>query len=141
MYVGITDYDWFTTLKDENCDEVNFWKPSGRTNFKALNIGDLLHSPRDYIVVGGFFLKFSILPSSLAWDAFGVLPMEQEVCCNCKNGSTNIEKLINLRILIHRSAISFFPHLFILNKRIGFPFRQIGARILSKGRPMILVNF
>lgn len=75
MYVGITDYDWFTILKDESCDEVNFWKPGGRTNFRALDIGDLflfkLHSPRDYIVGGGFFLKFSILPSSLAWDAFG----------------------------------------------------------------------
>lgn len=76
MYVGITDYDWFMTLKEENCDEVNFWKPSGRLNFRALDIGELflfkLHSPRDFIVGGGFFLKFSILPSSLAWDAFGV---------------------------------------------------------------------
>lgn len=76
MYVGITDYNWFKTLKQANCDEVNFWKPGGRTNFKALNEGDLflfkLHSPNDYIVGGGFFLKFSILPSSLAWDAFGV---------------------------------------------------------------------
>ena len=41
MYVGITDYDWFKTLKQANCDEVNFWKPGGRTNFKALNEGDL----------------------------------------------------------------------------------------------------
>lgn len=76
MYVGITDYDWFKTLKQANCDEVNFWKPGGRTNFKALNEGDLflfkLHSPQDYIVGGGFFLKFSILPSSLAWEAFGI---------------------------------------------------------------------
>lgn len=76
IYVGITDYDWFMTLKEENCDEVNFWKPSGRLNFRALDIGELflfkLHSPRDFIVGGGFFLKFSILPSSLAWDAFGV---------------------------------------------------------------------
>jgi hypothetical protein len=28
--------------------------------------------PRDFIVGGGFFLKFSLLPTSLAWDAFGV---------------------------------------------------------------------
>lgn len=76
MYVGITDYDWFTTLKQENCEEVNFWKPGGRSNFRALREGELflfkLHSPKDYIVGGGFFLKFSILPSSLAWDAFGI---------------------------------------------------------------------
>jgi putative restriction endonuclease len=76
MYVGITDYDWFKTLKQANCDEVNFWKPGGKTNFKALDEGDLflfkLHSPQDYIVGGGFFLKFSILPSSLAWEAFEI---------------------------------------------------------------------
>ena len=39
MYVGITDFDWFKTLKQANCDEVNFWKPGGRTNFKALDEG------------------------------------------------------------------------------------------------------
>ncbi|MDD3893605.1 MAG: hypothetical protein PHU36_01085 [Syntrophomonadaceae bacterium] len=76
MYVGITDYDWFKTLKQANCEEVNFWKPGGRTNFRALDEGNLflfkLHSPKDYIVGGGFFLKYSILPSSLAWDAFGI---------------------------------------------------------------------
>ena len=77
MYVGITDYDWFRILKQEKCnEEVNFWKPSGRTNFRALDEGDLflfkLHSPRDYIVGGGFFLKFSILPCSMAWEAFGI---------------------------------------------------------------------
>ncbi|NLF42239.1 MAG: HNH endonuclease, partial [Bacteroidales bacterium] len=76
LYVGITDYEWFKILKRENCDEVNFWKPGGRTNFKAISQGDMflfkLHSPKDYIAGGGFFLKFSILPSSLAWDAFGI---------------------------------------------------------------------
>ena len=76
MYVGITDYDWFKTLKEANCDEVNFWKPGGQTNFKALDVGELflfkLHSPQDYIVGGGFFLKFSKLPSSLAWEAYGI---------------------------------------------------------------------
>lgn len=76
MYVGITDFDWFTTLRDTNCAEVNFWKPGGRTAFKALSEGDLflfkLHSPRDFIVGGGFFLTFSILPCSLAWEAFGI---------------------------------------------------------------------
>lgn len=76
MYVGITDYDWFKTLKQANCDEVNFWKPGGHANFKALNEGDLflfkLHSPKNYIVGGGIFLKFSALPASLAWEAFGI---------------------------------------------------------------------
>ena len=62
MYVGITDYDWFQTLKQANCDEVNFWKPGGQTNFKALDEGELflfkLHSPMNYIVGGEFFEIF-----------------------------------------------------------------------------------
>jgi hypothetical protein len=48
-------------LKQANCDEVNFWKPGGKTNFKALNEGDLflfkLHSPKDYIVGGGLLIR------------------------------------------------------------------------------------
>ncbi|WP_088225773.1 HNH endonuclease [Desulfosporosinus sp. FKB] len=88
MYVGITDYGWFKTLKQANCDEVNFWKPGGRANFKALNQGDIflfkLHSPKDYIVGGGFFLKFSLLSASLAWDAFGIA-----------NGANNLLELNN----------------------------------------------
>jgi len=86
MYVGITDFDWFNTLKKANRDEVNFWKPGGSSNFKALAEGDLflfkLHAPNNFIVGGGFFLKFSILPSSLAWEAFGIA-----------NGSGNLQVL------------------------------------------------
>ncbi|OGO81520.1 MAG: restriction endonuclease [Clostridiales bacterium GWC2_40_7] len=89
LYVGITDFEWFKALKQANCDEVNFWKPGGSTNFKALDEGDLflfkLHSPKDYIVGGGFFLKFSILPSSLAWEAF-----------NVANGAKNLLELNNI---------------------------------------------
>lgn len=76
IYVGVTDFDWYSTLKNADCDEVNFWKPGGKTNFRALDEGDLflfkLRSPNNYIVGGGVFVKFSILPASLAWDAFGI---------------------------------------------------------------------
>lgn len=76
MYVGITDYDWLKINKEANCGEVNFWKPGGKANFKALEEGELflfkLHSPHDYIVGGGFFVKFSVIPASLAWEAFGI---------------------------------------------------------------------
>ena len=76
IYVGVTDYDWFTILKNANCDEVNFWRPGTGTNFKALEPNDLflfkLHSPRNYIVGGGYFVRYSILPTFLAWDAFGI---------------------------------------------------------------------
>ena len=76
FYVGITDYDWFTYLKDSpELDEVNFWQPSGNVAFRAIEPGApflfKLHSPRNYIVGGGFFVKHSIIPMSLAWEAFG----------------------------------------------------------------------
>ncbi|WP_353893556.1 HNH endonuclease [Proteinivorax hydrogeniformans] len=112
MYVGITDYSWFKTLKRENCDEINFWKPGGKINFKALNEGELflfkLHSPNDYIVGGGFFLKFSILPSSLAWEAFGVA-----------NGANSLTEL-NERVYKYRKT-----------SRLSDPDPYIGCIILS----------
>jgi putative restriction endonuclease len=74
MFVGLTDYDWYCNLKSENFDEVNFWRP-GSTAFKALNPNDLflfkLKKPYYAIVGGGFFVKYSLLPISLAWEAFG----------------------------------------------------------------------
>jgi putative restriction endonuclease len=71
LYVGITDYDWFQFLSTQtSVDEVNFWQPGGRTNFKALKPGELflfkLHSPQNFIVGGGVFAHADILPVSLA---------------------------------------------------------------------------
>jgi HNH endonuclease len=76
LYVGITDYDWFRLhFSKPFVEEVNFWKPSSRLGFNVLNWGEpflfKLHSPRNFIVGGGFFTKFLRLPVSLAWDAFG----------------------------------------------------------------------
>ncbi|MEZ5344968.1 MAG: HNH endonuclease [Pyrinomonadaceae bacterium] len=75
-YIGITDTDWFELLKSKpEIDEVNFWKPGGKTNFRVLQPGELflfkLHSPNNFIVGGGIFAHFSILPISIAWEAFG----------------------------------------------------------------------
>jgi hypothetical protein len=39
MYVGVTDYDWFTILKESKCDKVNFWRP-GSSTFKVLEPND-----------------------------------------------------------------------------------------------------
>jgi len=112
IYVGVTDYDWYKVLKQANCDEVNFWKPGGKSNFKALAEGDLflfkLHSPQDYIVGGGFFLKFSILPASLAWEAFGIA-----------NGANSLFELYD-RIYKYRKTNRFID-----------PDPQIGCVILS----------
>ncbi|MCK4528454.1 HNH endonuclease [candidate division WOR-3 bacterium] len=75
IYVAVTDNNWYKYLADKaNIDEVNFWQPSGKSRFHALNPGDLflfkLHSPYNKIAGGGFFAHSSILPVSLAWDAF-----------------------------------------------------------------------
>lgn len=63
MYVGVTDYKWFEFLKGQKAEEVNFWRP-GKQIFKALNENELflfkLHSPQNYIVGGGLFVKDSI---------------------------------------------------------------------------------
>ena len=86
-YVGITDFDWFTYLSSQpNIDEVNFWKPGGQQGFSALEPGApflfKLHSPRNFIAGGGFFVTFSKLPVSLAWEAFGI-----------KNGATSFAEM------------------------------------------------
>ena len=76
FFVGITDRDWFNYLSRlDGLDEVNFWQPSGKRTFRRLQPGEpflfKLHSPDDYIVGGGFFSHFTILPASIVWQAFG----------------------------------------------------------------------
>ena len=87
MWVGITDSDWFRLCSELNPDEVNFWQPSGEQNFRVLEPGGLfvfkLHSPDNFIVGGGFFVRFTFLPVRLAWEAFGT-----------KNGVASMQELL-----------------------------------------------
>lgn len=74
-FVAITDWDWFSQLRElQGIDEVNFWQPSPR-GFGALEPGEpflfKLHSPRDRIVGVGFFARHVQLPVGIAWDTFG----------------------------------------------------------------------
>ncbi|MER9636883.1 hypothetical protein [Mesorhizobium sp. M0228] len=60
IYVGVTDLDWFEFLsRRQDVDEVNIWQPGGRSQFRALQPGELflfkLHSPNNFIVGGGLF--------------------------------------------------------------------------------------
>jgi HNH endonuclease len=75
IWVGVTDEQWFDRLSLLKPDEVNFWQPSGGRKFAALASGEpflfKLHSPKNFIVGGGHFVRHSPLPASLAWDAFG----------------------------------------------------------------------
>ncbi len=74
IFIGLTDYNWFITLRSKNIDEVNFWRP-GSTAFHALMPNDLfmfkLKKPYYAIVGGGFFVSYSSVPIDLAWKAFG----------------------------------------------------------------------
>lgn len=75
LRIGVTDQGWFEYLRNRKPDEVNFWQPSGTRSFRALEPGEpflfKLHSPHNFIVGGGFFVRYSPLPCSLAWEAFG----------------------------------------------------------------------
>ena len=77
FWVGLTDGDWHGVVSRlAGVDEVNFWQPGENARaFRAIAVGEpflfKLHSPANYIVGGGFFAHWTLLPISLAWEAFG----------------------------------------------------------------------
>lgn len=75
IFLGVTHKPWFDFLSAAGPDEVNFWQPSGKGEFKALRPGDLflfkLKAPYNAIAGGGVFGHASLAPMSLAWEAFG----------------------------------------------------------------------
>ncbi len=109
-FVGVTDYSWFSFLKDQRPDEVNFWQPSGNDNFRVLQPGELflfkLKGKRNAIAGGGFFARFSILPNFLAWEAFGP-----------KNGAATFD--------------TFYQPIAEYKRRNGVDHNRIGCIILS----------
>jgi putative restriction endonuclease len=97
FYVGITDDDWFSYLSGSGtADEVNFWRPMSGKPFHVLQPGEpflfKLHSPKNFIVGGGFFTRFTSLPVSFAWSAF-----------TTKNGAQT-EKEMRARIARYRKV-------------------------------------
>jgi putative restriction endonuclease len=78
LWVGVTDNDWFDVVsRVPGIDEVNFWQPGGGSKaFRVLQPGEpflfKLHSPFNRITGGGYFVKQTVLPISLAWEAFDV---------------------------------------------------------------------
>jgi len=84
LYVGVTDYDWFQYLAAAGPDEVNFWRPGGTQGFRALNPGEpflfKLKALHNAIAGGGFFIRYTVLPLTVAWSTFGV-----------KNGTPDFE--------------------------------------------------
>lgn len=95
IFVGVTDNDWFDFLAARtDVDEVNFWQPSGQSQFRALQPGDLflfkLKGERNAIAGGGWFVWSTLMPLSYAWSAFAE-----------KNGAPSLDalrpKLVSLR--------------------------------------------
>jgi putative restriction endonuclease len=86
FWVGVTDNKWYQFLSQLRPDEVNFWQPGGTPPFKGAPIGlpflFKLRRPYNHIAGGGFFVTYSSLPLSLAWEVFGQ-----------KNGCASLDEL------------------------------------------------
>ena len=41
LYLGVTDFDWYSFLAGRRPDEVNLWRPSPKQAFRTLRQGDL----------------------------------------------------------------------------------------------------
>jgi putative restriction endonuclease len=73
-WIGVTDNSWFEFLRAARPDSVNFWHPSAKTPFRDLPEGApflfKLKSPHNHIGGGGFFVRYTTLPLSKAWEVF-----------------------------------------------------------------------
>ncbi len=134
FWVGVTDKNWFEFLSARAPDEVNFWQPSARRLAEFLEPGVpflfKLHAPDDFIVGGGFFVRFSALPARLAWEAFRE-----------KNGVTDYASL-RRRIEQYRGAIKGDPEIacnvlngpFFFNEKDWIPVPESWAPNIVRGR-------
>jgi putative restriction endonuclease len=100
-WVGVTDNDWYRFLaaRPERA-EVNFWRPSSRSAFGAIEVGEPFffksRAPHNRMVGGGFFSAYVPMRLSQAWDLFGE-----------GNGAANLE---DLRALITRHPSAGLDH-------------------------------
>lgn len=98
FWVGITDDDWYEQLSWLKPDEINFWQP-GPTPPRRMEPGTpflfKLHSPKNFVVGGGFFVRFSVLPCFLAWKVYGQ-----------NNGVRSLQQLVDRMTHYRHSAQS-----------------------------------
>lgn len=116
IWVAVTDKDWFEHLSRRAPDEVNFWQPTGSRNFRVLQPGEpflfKLHAPNNFIVGGGYFVRYSSLPASLAWDAFGqkngvISYVElRERIQRYRSESTTLDPIIGCNVLVEPFFLS-----------------------------------
>src|SRR5437016_2206724 len=116
----MTDRDWLDHLRViPDLDEVNFWQPSSH-GFAALRPGEpfifKLHSRHGGQLAGlGFFLRYTRLPVSMAWEAFGI-----------KNGASSLSQMRHLIQRYRRAPTTSYQDY------------EIGCIMLS--RPVILAD-
>ena len=112
IFIGLTDYNWYMTLRNRQFDEVNYWRP-GSLEFHALQPNDLflfkLKKPYYAIVGGGFFVRYSFIPIHIAWEAFGE-----------KNGTSSFD-IFSERIKKYREK-----------NRISIDYPSVGCIILTE---------
>jgi len=86
FWMGVTDNNWFRFLASKKLDEANFWQPSAKAPFLNAPAGlpflFKLKRPYNHIAGGGFFVTYSTLPVTLAWEVFGE-----------KNGAASLDEL------------------------------------------------
>ena len=74
FYLGVTNNQWYTYISKTFPEDINFWQPGGKTNFKLLQQGApflfKLASPLNMIGGIGFFSSQTFLPINVAWDIF-----------------------------------------------------------------------
>ncbi len=75
-YVGVTDDEWYHFLAARpEIPVVNFWRPGGGREFRAIAVGEPFffktHYPHNRVVGGGFFDGFASLRVSEAWKWYG----------------------------------------------------------------------
>jgi putative restriction endonuclease len=136
IYVGVTDLDWFEFLSTRSLDEVNFWQPGGRSQFRVLQPGELflfkLHSPNNFIVGGGLFGHASIVPISLAREAFGD-----------KNGAPSLDEMRGRVARYRREPVDFRTDYSIGCRILEQPFfwpRDLWLPIADRWAPSIVVG-
>ena len=109
FWVGTTDSRWFNFLATRAPEEVNFWQPSTMPPFlnapEGMPFLFKLKRPHNHIAGGGFFIRHSAIPMSLAWEIFGQ-----------SNGAASLAELKDLLGPLNKDGLSL---------------REIGCQVIA----------
>ena len=116
-YLGVTDNQWYSFLAQRENEDINFWQPSGKFNFKVITPGApflfKLKSPLNAIGGLAFFSSHAILPLDVAWDIFrqrnGIdsYAKFKETIKNYRNSKNSFEQNPNVGCIVLTDPIFF----------------------------------